>query len=245
MTGDDRTHYQVLGVPRHASKEQIRRAHRQLAHLLHPDRQAGAGPGEQALAERRMREVNAAWTVLSDPGRRADYDRTLDAARAGAGSSSPSPSAAPHRAPVDPRDEDPDAWYAAARAAEVDPDEPDLHPAHFWLLRRGPVLALLALGLALFLFTAVAGRGGGPANEDAARATTPPPVNNASRCIARQDDGSFRTVGCEYPHVAEITLRGVTGPQACRASEEFLRLATNEGVCVEGLTPSERSGDGS
>ena len=243
MTGDDRTHYQVLGVPRHASAEQIRRAHRQLAHLLHPDRQAGAGAGERALAERRMREVNAAWTVLSDPARRADYDRTLDAARPGAVSSARTSTAG--AAPVDPRDEDPDAWFAAARAAEVDPDEPDLHPAHFWLLRRGPVLAVLAIGAVLFLFTAFAGRGGGPASEDAARTTTPPPLNNSSRCIARQDDGSFRTVGCEYPHVAEITLRGVTGRQACQASEEFIRLTTNEGVCVEGLTASEKAGDGS
>ena len=62
---------------RTASPDEIRRAHRQLARVLHPDRLAGSSPAERALAERRMREVNAAWTTLSDPARRADYDREL------------------------------------------------------------------------------------------------------------------------------------------------------------------------
>lgn len=77
-----RTHYQVLGVTPDASSEQVRRAHRQLARVLHPDTQAGLSPAERALADRRMREVNAAWTVLSDPVRRAEYDHQVRAAAA-------------------------------------------------------------------------------------------------------------------------------------------------------------------
>jgi DnaJ domain len=68
MTGT-RTHYEVLDVPAWASRDQIQRAYVRLARHAHPD--AGG-------TEARMREVNAAWTVLSDPARRRAYDRTLD-----------------------------------------------------------------------------------------------------------------------------------------------------------------------
>ena len=47
--------------------------------MLHPDRLVDASDAERRLAERRMREVNVAWTTLSDPARRTDYDRLLRA----------------------------------------------------------------------------------------------------------------------------------------------------------------------
>lgn len=62
------THYEVLGVSRSASAEQVRAAYRAAARDHHPD--AGGDPS-------RMRAVNAAWQVLGDPGRRAAYDRQL------------------------------------------------------------------------------------------------------------------------------------------------------------------------
>lgn len=153
---EDRTHYQVLGVPDSAGAEQIRRAHRQLARVLHPDRQGGASPAEQSLAERRMREINAAWTVLSDPSRRRDYDRQLLASRTRPAAAS---AAAPTR-PSRPVHDDPDAELARARMAEVDPDEPDLPPGQFWLLRRGPVVIAVVIAVGLFIVTAYAGSGG-------------------------------------------------------------------------------------
>jgi molecular chaperone DnaJ len=60
-------HYRTLGVAPNATPDDIRRAYRELARRYHPDR-APAGSGE------RMADVNAAWHVLSDPGRRAVYD---------------------------------------------------------------------------------------------------------------------------------------------------------------------------
>lgn len=62
--------YATLGVPRDASDEETAEAFRALAKQLHPD-VAGA---DTATAER-FREVATAYEVLSDPGRRADYDR--------------------------------------------------------------------------------------------------------------------------------------------------------------------------
>jgi molecular chaperone DnaJ len=61
--------YEVLGVARDASAEDIKRAYRQLARQYHPD----ANP--DPAAEARFKEVSQAYEILSDPERRANYDR--------------------------------------------------------------------------------------------------------------------------------------------------------------------------
>ncbi len=63
-------YYEILGVGRDASSEDIKKAFRRLARDTHPD----ANPGDP-LAEARFREVAEAYEVLSDPSRRAAYDR--------------------------------------------------------------------------------------------------------------------------------------------------------------------------
>ena len=72
-------HYRTLGVASDATYEQIRAAYRQLARVHHPD-----ASGAAAHTDTRMMAVNAAWRVLSDPDRRAAYNR----GRAGATGSS-------------------------------------------------------------------------------------------------------------------------------------------------------------
>lgn len=64
-----RDYYQVLGVDRGASADEIRRAYRKLARKYHPD------VSKAADAEPRMKEINEANAVLSDPERRAAYDQ--------------------------------------------------------------------------------------------------------------------------------------------------------------------------
>ena len=63
-------YYQILGVARDASERDVRRAFRTLAAKHHPDR----NPGD-AGAEERFKEINEAYTVLSDPEKRRFYDQ--------------------------------------------------------------------------------------------------------------------------------------------------------------------------
>jgi curved DNA-binding protein len=81
---DYKDYYAVLGIPRTASQKEVKKAFRKLAREHHPDVKGG-----DAAADRRFKEVNEANAVLSDPDKRALYDR-LGAdweayARAGAG----------------------------------------------------------------------------------------------------------------------------------------------------------------
>jgi DnaJ-class molecular chaperone len=62
--------YQILGVKPAASAEEIRRAYRKLAKQFHPD----LNPGKKE-AETRFKAINAAYDLLSDPEKRARYDR--------------------------------------------------------------------------------------------------------------------------------------------------------------------------
>jgi molecular chaperone DnaJ len=59
-----RDYYAILGVPRDASAEQIKRAYRKLARELHPD------VNPDAAAQQRFQDVTAAYEVLTDPQKR-------------------------------------------------------------------------------------------------------------------------------------------------------------------------------
>lgn len=118
------TLYEVLGVAPDASREALRAAHRERARRLHPD----VASGDAAA----MRALNEAWAVLSDPARRAAYDRSLQVAGTAT------------------------TFTTAIRPDEA--DEPDLLPRPRIRMRLWPFLVLGA-GL-LVVLTAYAGRPG-------------------------------------------------------------------------------------
>jgi molecular chaperone DnaJ len=75
-----RDYYEVLGVERNASEEEIKKAYRKLALKYHPDKNKG-----DPAAEEKFKEVGEAYSVLSDSTKRAQYDRYGHAAPTGMG----------------------------------------------------------------------------------------------------------------------------------------------------------------
>lgn len=67
---EKRDYYEVLGVAKAANKEQIKDAYRKLALKYHPDR----NPGDKA-SEEKFKELSEAYAVLSDDGKRSQYDQ--------------------------------------------------------------------------------------------------------------------------------------------------------------------------
>jgi molecular chaperone DnaJ len=61
-------YYEILGVPKSASEEEVKRAYRKLAHMYHPDK---GGSGN----EQKFKEVNEAYQVLGNSEKRSQYDR--------------------------------------------------------------------------------------------------------------------------------------------------------------------------
>jgi DnaJ-class molecular chaperone len=65
--------YQLLGLPREASEDDIQRAHRKLVREYHPD----TNP-KDPRAEERFKDIQQAYEVLSDDQKRREYDKTLN-----------------------------------------------------------------------------------------------------------------------------------------------------------------------
>ena len=128
------SHYDVLGVAPTATHEEIRVAYHEKARQLHPDR-----VGEQEDARRAMQDVNEAWRVLGDAGRRAAYDRAAAAAAAAA-------AASPRQSEPVPSDWD--------RPFPGTPAEPGDITIAF--VRAAPWVAVLVVLVAIVIFTAFA-----------------------------------------------------------------------------------------
>lgn len=103
--------YAVLGVARDASPLQVARAHRHLAKRHHPDLHVGAAAAEAA---ERMQTINAAWAVLSNPGRRADWDSSHPTG------APPSGHWAPSRSPIQPASPSSTRTWATWRATAAE-----------------------------------------------------------------------------------------------------------------------------
>lgn len=110
-----KTYYEALELPPAATAEEIKQSFRSLIARYHPDKVQHLGKEFQDMAADRAAELTEAYRILSDTGRRAEYDRTLNAAPPAGAASTSSPAAAPARATED----------AGARARPVPPPVED------------------------------------------------------------------------------------------------------------------------
>ena len=70
-------YYELLGIPKTATKDEVKKAFHKLAHKLHPDKAGGD--------EAKFKEVNEAYQVLSDDKKRSQYDQYGSASFDGGG----------------------------------------------------------------------------------------------------------------------------------------------------------------
>ena len=67
-----RDYYEIMGVDRNATEEEMKRVYRKLARKYHPDLQTAKDKKE---AEEKFKELNEAYEVLRDPEKRKKYDQ--------------------------------------------------------------------------------------------------------------------------------------------------------------------------
>ena len=148
MAGKSQNHYEILEVSRSADHGEIRRAYLSAARRWHPDRHAGKSAEEAAKAEQAMRRANQAWDVLGDKASREAYDRQLSPGERSASSGFRTDEGVTR---IDPRLLDPQ-YLAARRDAQLT----DISARSSIILRAVPLLAVLGLLVAIFVFTAYA-----------------------------------------------------------------------------------------
>ena len=197
--------YDRLGVAPAASADEIRAAYRRIARRVHPDR--GSAGNEAAMAA-----VNEAWRVLSDPGRRAEYDASLRARAS-------TVAAAPSAAPTEPDEDDADV---------LGPD--DHGPRQLWVVALPGLLVLAVLG-GIFLFTAYA-RGGLGGSSTTVPGAPVDGVIQVGSCVALDSQARAVETPCGGPHHGVVMA--VVAPQAAcpLRTEGFYETDGAHLVCV-------------
>jgi len=220
------THYEVLGVDPGADNETIRRAYVMVAKATHPDRRRSDDPERVARAEEHIRLANAAWNVLRDPARRAEYDHSLRREPEVTSSAPPaSTGTGPGAGPGAGRD--------ASAARPVPPSGHAVPATHPRLWRFAPIVVLLAVLLAILVASAYAtSRDGQAPTSSVARAGTPA----AGECILVAALSSGRTpvpVTCGTQGSYRI-VSVVDTPRPCPSGSQQLPLSDQKTtLCIQ------------
>lgn len=74
----NKDYYSTLGLKKGASEKEIKSAYRKLSLKYHPDKQVGKSDDEKKKAEEKFKEINEAYSVLSDPDKKNNYDKFGD-----------------------------------------------------------------------------------------------------------------------------------------------------------------------
>jgi curved DNA-binding protein CbpA len=199
------THYDTLGVSSDASASEVRAAYIARARALHPDRHAGRDASDVARSERAMQEVNIAWSVLGDPAARQAYDATLRPVE--------TPAAPPRQTP----------WPVVVL------DEPrDFGPALPRLVRIGPIVLILAVLGAIFVFTAFAA---GSRSVDVPGRSSGSSTDAIVEGSCVQIGSTLTPVRCSDPHDARV-VAVVAGTTDCAYREVPYTLGIGRVACL-------------
>lgn len=225
-----RDHYEILGVSRDATSDQLRHAHRNLARKFHPDHLTGGEvtSSARADAERRIREVNVAWQVLSDPLSRMNYDLTLPEPRDHQARQSVAEdpwSPFPPGTEAEPS-EGFDEWFADTdrRRRGTRTVNPRSHPAK--PLRARVLIGfgcILLMGILLIVW--VAGSGTGQVT----------PGVTSGDCVRIESGPAATVVPCSSPNDGRVATFAQTAGK-CPSGAEARRLQAND-VEVACLVP--------
>ncbi len=120
-----KNYYDLLELPATASADEIKKAFRAQIAKYHPDKVQHLGKEFQAMAADRAAELTEAWRILSDAGRKAEYDKLLGAAPPAETAPGPEPEARPHatearrpdRPPAPPKTESHAEQFVQERAS--------------------------------------------------------------------------------------------------------------------------------
>lgn len=231
------THYDILGVTRQSDHDEIRRAYLTAARRWHPDRHSGKPVAESEKAERAMRRVNQAWSVLGDQESRNAYDRQLvPSARGGYPGSTGAQSTHGVRTDdgvtrINPRLLDPE-FLASRRDEQLT----DISARSSYILRMVPIVAVLGFMIAIFVFTAYARDGG----EQATTGTTVPGPNlgagiAANDCVSITSGPALIKVPCTPTAAGRVigaTLDGVSCPLGTDTQQT---LSNGTTVCLDSV----------
>lgn len=210
----DRTLYEILGVSKTSEQTAIRKAYVAKARKLHPDNFRASSPQELKRSEELMRELNNAWTTVSDPMLRKKYDQKLLKSHKPSENINFSPTAFNYS-----RDTGPEKAKSSSKYATHD----DMKLNGFArVIRPFPLSLLLLSVLAVVLVLAFVGGG----DEDRSNKSKPSPTGTPLACI----DITPETVEVPcFPGKYEAVVWAIIEPK---------------NSCPDGLLPYYRSGIG-
>ncbi|HEY6532140.1 MAG TPA: J domain-containing protein [Acidimicrobiales bacterium] len=220
------THYEILGVASDADIETIRRAYVALAKANHPDRRQTEDDTRRARADERIRAANAAWHVLRDPQRRADYDRSLRHGSSVGGGSTATAASGPG-APGAPR---PRPNVVGARPAPPSGMVVPASQASLW--RYVPIAVLLVVLAAVLVVSAYATSGGsGPDSPGVQEAV--PVVGDCVLVVMISGARAPVPVGCGTAGSARVSAV-VDTPRPCPTGTEPVAVPGGRStLCVQ------------
>ncbi len=215
-----KTHYEVIGAAASATGPELRKAYLQRARKLHPDQYVDRPAADRAKAEKAMKELNVAWSVLSDVEARRKYDLELGRALS-RGTGPISSGRATGWRPFDP--DRPPVPTKKPGPQVADEREMEIRGAAR-LLRPGPLLGMIAVVVALIIGATLA-TGGGTGDADA------PPARPVV-------EPTGQPIGC-------LDLAPVVERVRCGGHDAILWLTVNAADgCPDDLESVFRQGEG-